>query len=563
MSIRKEIPKGHRKDRPLVFPDERLIEETTSPDGHRALILWSKKGWYILREWDNFYGWGDRAYRTLGECTRASEEIVMPKSRDNGRAGVERIVIAFLEGRSAREGRRPDYKAGNRYFTDGKKILQWGNLVAEKTGPRTIRITDAGWKSVTTKALLNEILRRVGANAHISQAGFQWYIGGKVWRGEAVISLDGGSVEANRTHRQRRKTRERRHRKWFVSLYRTSRAYGGPEEGGWWYGTGEPLKSQAFATRGEAERFRAKYDEEVAAWKKRHTWPGDDKLMVRIERQHPREWPQYRPRYENNKSEGKEYRLGSSPMIHAPGVVRWIKAGYSTSRGKQRELFATLISKTWAGVPPKIGRAVAAGLHPYTVEGETVVVKVPGGSGKMKCNPLSVSDSKFLLHQAARSYGRGRSGRFSAPWSAFLMGKAQGRASTVATFGPKRTVKMAGRLSERIDAGMKPYREPPSPEYSARMAALPNPLRALKNLHTAREREYAKKLIRRYWESGKAAIVAGSRDKAAHAYGALAAIRRIAQFELPHAKVVSTLATIRMENLRQSARDMARYRAKR
>lgn len=34
-----------------------------------------------------------------------------------------------------------------------------------------------------------------------------------------------------------------------VSIYMTDRAYGGPEEGGWWYGTGEPVKELGMHTR--------------------------------------------------------------------------------------------------------------------------------------------------------------------------------------------------------------------------------------------------------------------------------------------------------------------------
>jgi hypothetical protein len=41
----------------------------------------------------------------------------------------------------------------------------------------------------------------------------------------------------------------------FVSLYETERAYGGPEEGGWWYDINEVKSSQKFFDRDEAEAF--------------------------------------------------------------------------------------------------------------------------------------------------------------------------------------------------------------------------------------------------------------------------------------------------------------------
>jgi hypothetical protein len=42
---------------------------------------------------------------------------------------------------------------------------------------------------------------------------------------------------------------------WFVSVYRTARAYGGPEEGGWWYDVNEHEGSASFASRAAAEAF--------------------------------------------------------------------------------------------------------------------------------------------------------------------------------------------------------------------------------------------------------------------------------------------------------------------
>ena len=379
MKMVREIPKGHRRDKPLVLKGERLIEETKNIDGEPALILASSKGWYILREWDKFYGWGDRAYRTLGECTRhmhgpLKTEANMARSRKNAAKGAERVVIAFLEGRKAREGRRPDYMAGARYETDGKSLVQWGSVIARKVNG-SIEITDAGWRTKTTMAMLNSVLRRVAANASIYQKRHEWFLstpdGAKKWVGKAVIKLDGGSVMGNRSKKRR-----------------------------------NPL------SRAEAAR-----------------------------------------------------------------ALRWAKSEIGEGR-----------------------RTFKDGL-----------VKIP----------------------------------------AFSFGRARGVAGVVRVMGPKAAREVAIKMGERAERGFASMKG---------VATLTNPLSCLKNLHTARERAYAKKLITRYWISGKAALVAGRLEKAAHAYGALAAIKRIARFELPHAQTVASLASFRMDLLRRSAKDLARYR---
>ena len=33
---------------------------------------------------------------------------------------------------------------------------------------------------------------------------------------------------------------------WYVNIYETNRAYGGPEEGGWYYDTGDLLECKEF-----------------------------------------------------------------------------------------------------------------------------------------------------------------------------------------------------------------------------------------------------------------------------------------------------------------------------
>jgi len=49
----------------------------------------------------------------------------------------------------------------------------------------------------------------------------------------------------------------------YVSLYEVSRAYGGPEEGGWWYDVWDLENSKKFFDREEAERFAQALNEDI------------------------------------------------------------------------------------------------------------------------------------------------------------------------------------------------------------------------------------------------------------------------------------------------------------
>lgn len=51
----------------------------------------------------------------------------------------------------------------------------------------------------------------------------------------------------------------------FVSIYRESRCYGGPEEGGWWYSRSEFEGGIPFQTREEAEKWLETAMKEVEA----------------------------------------------------------------------------------------------------------------------------------------------------------------------------------------------------------------------------------------------------------------------------------------------------------
>lgn len=67
------------------------------------------------------------------------------------------------------------------------------------------------------------------------------------------------------------------------------------------------------------------------------------------------------------------YRLQSSPMICAPGVLRLIQAAYRSGD----KAWALRAMSTWEGIPADVAEKLAAGTLPYTVDAnESVVVEV-------------------------------------------------------------------------------------------------------------------------------------------------------------------------------------------
>jgi hypothetical protein len=94
----------------------------------------------------------------------------------------------------------------------------------------------------------------------------------------------------------------------YINVYDIERVYGGPEEGGWWYNTGDPVLSvrldpkNGYESREELLR-RARV---IERWLK-HTYPttnrrfsvlGGEDYDIEIEDHTGRYFPQRRPRYE-------------------------------------------------------------------------------------------------------------------------------------------------------------------------------------------------------------------------------------------------------------------------
>lgn len=68
--------------------------------------------------------------------------------------------------------------------------------------------------------------------------------------------------------------------------------------------------------------------------------------------------------------EPKTYRLGSSPLIHAPGVIAWAINGYGFKRDRKNML--QVVTKGW-GIPEEAAKALLSGKAKYQIENETVV----------------------------------------------------------------------------------------------------------------------------------------------------------------------------------------------
>ena len=119
-----------------------------------------------------------------------------------------------------------------------------------------------------------------------------------------------------------RERKRKRASKYFVNVYRTERAYGGPEEGGWWYNKGEYLGSYGMYAEGRAnlvrERVRKLYKDEPKTYHMGYgdhdgvdssgeaddnylirggSW-GSDNIEIVIENKEGCDYPRYRPTWD-------------------------------------------------------------------------------------------------------------------------------------------------------------------------------------------------------------------------------------------------------------------------
>lgn len=88
----------------------------------------------------------------------------------------------------------------------------------------------------------------------------------------------------------------------YVNVYLVDRAYGGPEEGGWWYDYGEVVESRhcetLFEVLAEKKKMQAKYDALNAGLPEISSVNSRGRYGVTLEPRKAAAWPQERPHYE-------------------------------------------------------------------------------------------------------------------------------------------------------------------------------------------------------------------------------------------------------------------------
>ncbi len=93
-----------------------------------------------------------------------------------------------------------------------------------------------------------------------------------------------------------------------VAIYLVDRAYGGPEEGGWWYDHGEPAVEyieflRGFPGKEDAERYATELNENhCRVWNKDRPSIGSMRSIghfrAKVMEGFPRAWPEETPHYE-------------------------------------------------------------------------------------------------------------------------------------------------------------------------------------------------------------------------------------------------------------------------
>jgi hypothetical protein len=68
------------------------------------------------------------------------------------------------------------------------------------------------------------------------------------------------------------------------------------------------------------------------------------------------------------------YRLGSSPLVHAPGLIVWAINAYAFPR--DRAAILRVVIDTWSGLPDETARRLLSGDLAYRVENDAIVIDV-------------------------------------------------------------------------------------------------------------------------------------------------------------------------------------------
>lgn len=87
----------------------------------------------------------------------------------------------------------------------------------------------------------------------------------------------------------------------YVNVYLVDQAYGGPEEGGWWYLCGEPVESIVADSEGHAKELAISLEAgryNNAGRRPIHSVLSEGEYDVRIEQHFARPFPERKPHYE-------------------------------------------------------------------------------------------------------------------------------------------------------------------------------------------------------------------------------------------------------------------------
>jgi hypothetical protein len=505
-----------------------------------------------------------------------------PRSLKNAAQGATKVVEAFIQGRKAREGSRPDYKAGARYETDGSSLVQWGSVIARKVNG-SIEITDAGWRTKTTMAMLNAVLYRAAMNVSIYQKSHQWFLstpdGVRPWSGKAVVKLDGGSVLGNR------KPRSRGNGQIAFDVYLGRKVIDTVFYSASAKVTNDEVKRSLVGHDGYDPSIRVVRRRGSRKNPKQYRYPSPRRRLAShvyapkggkaydlSER-----WPisGQAPRQLEAMKKMRSEENPSSLSNRSPWFVNvyntyqeyggpeeggwWYNVGIPTGESyvrRRKDSATELAIKLRKKYEPKERSRYRDDDDVEVWVEDHRPRRYPqsrphyenNGRGKRR-NPLTRSEAANLLKLAKvnLAFAKDREGSMD-PMRWKYIGKARGLAEAVEIHGPK----AAKRVSAKVMGRTIPYSK----------SSMPNGLSCLKNLHTKAEQDRAVRLIHRYYRSGIEALHQRSKEKAAHAYGALAAIRRLAKMEKPVAQRVANFASFRMDCLRSAAKGQGRYRTK-
>jgi hypothetical protein len=114
--------------------------------------------------------------------------------------------------------------------------------------------------------------------------------------------LDDGNAEDDYEYQPgywRYKHTEPEHTPYHVNVYAVGQGYGGAEEGGWWFSTGDPIPEacEVYETAEAAEIARKALAEQWPRTDNQFSVLGGEDYDVRIEDHPPQAWPAARPHY--------------------------------------------------------------------------------------------------------------------------------------------------------------------------------------------------------------------------------------------------------------------------